>query len=91
MLSLENAKFLEDVELSGSAYPQGIELKKARELTEAPSYEGCLIVFKKNQIDYFEPQSLSEQSTHEEQVHNESTQTLPNVKEVGLRKSSRIS
>ena len=59
-------------------------------MTKAPSYEGCLIVFKKNQIDYLEPQSLSEQSTHEEQVHNEPTQILPNVNEVGLRRSSRI-
>jgi hypothetical protein len=53
-------KFLEDVELSGSAYPQRIELEKARELTEAPSYEACLIVFKENQIDYLELQPLSE-------------------------------
>jgi hypothetical protein len=42
-----NAKFLEDVELSGSAYPQRIELEEARKLTEAPSYEACLIVFRK--------------------------------------------
>jgi hypothetical protein len=59
-------------------------------LTEAPSYEGCLIVLRENKIDYLELQSLSEQPTHEEQVQNESTQTLPNVKEVGLRRSSKI-
>jgi hypothetical protein len=46
-----NAKFLEDVELSGSAYPQRIKLEEARELTGAPSYEGCLIVLRENQID----------------------------------------
>ena len=43
-----NAKFLEDVELSGSAYPQRTELEKARELIEVPSYEGCLIVLREN-------------------------------------------
>ena len=64
---------LEDAELSGSAYPQGIELEEARELTEAPLYERCLNVFKENQIDYLEPQSLSEQPTYEEQVQNEPT------------------
>jgi hypothetical protein len=63
-----NVKFLEDTELSGSAYLQMLELKKVRELTEAPSYEGCLIVLRENQIDYLEPQSLSKQPTHEEQV-----------------------
>jgi len=47
-------------------------------------------MFKEIQTDCLEPQSISEQSTHEEQVHNEPTQPLPNEEEVGLRRSSRI-
>jgi hypothetical protein len=47
-------------------------------------------VLRENKIDYLELQSLSEQPTHEEQVQNKPTQTLPNVKEVGLRRSSKI-
>jgi hypothetical protein len=44
-----------------------------------------LIVFRKNQIDYPEPQSLLEQPTHTEQVLS-----LQNTDEVELRKSYRI-
>jgi hypothetical protein len=86
-----NAKFLEDSEPSGSAYPQMIEFEEAQELTEAPLPQGRLIVLKENQTDYLEPQSITEQSTHEEQVQIEPTQTLPNAEEVELRRSSRIS
>jgi hypothetical protein len=59
-------KFLEDVELSGSVYSQRFYLEETRELTEALSYEGCLIVLIENQIDYPELQSILELSTHEE-------------------------
>jgi len=48
-------------------------LEETRELTEAPSYEGCLIVLMENQIDYLELQSVLELSTHEEYVQFEST------------------
>jgi hypothetical protein len=101
-----NAKFLEDVEPSGSAYPQRIELVKARELAKSPPHRGRMIVFRENQIDYLEPQSVLEQPTHEEQgnqfdppepqpIHTEQVQTdstlpLQNAEEVELRKSSRI-
>jgi hypothetical protein len=47
-------------------------------------------MLKEIQTDYLEPQSITEQSTHEEQVHNEPTQPPPNAEEVGLRRSSRI-
>jgi hypothetical protein len=40
-------------------------LEETRELTEAPSNEGCLIVLIENQIDYLELQSVLELSTHE--------------------------
>jgi hypothetical protein len=53
-------KFLEDVESSGSVYPKRFYLEETRELTEAPSYEGCLIVLMENQIDYLELQSVLE-------------------------------
>jgi hypothetical protein len=59
-------KFLEDVELSGSVYSQRFYLEETRELTEALSYEGCLIVLMESQIDYPELQSILELSTHEE-------------------------
>jgi len=59
-------KFLEDIEPSGSVYPQIFYLEETRELTEAPSYEGCLIVLLENQIDYPELQSILELSTYEE-------------------------
>jgi hypothetical protein len=59
-------KFLEDVELSGSVYPQKFYLEETRELTEAPSYEGCLIVLMDNQIDYPKLQSILELLTHKE-------------------------
>jgi len=59
-------KFLEDVEPSGNLSPQRFYLEETQELTEAPSYEGCLIVLMKNQIDYPELQSILELSTHEE-------------------------
>jgi hypothetical protein len=59
-------KFQEDVEPSKSVYPQRFYLKETRELTEAHSYEGCLIVLMENQIDYLELQSILELSTHEE-------------------------
>jgi hypothetical protein len=48
-------------------------LEETQELTEAPSYEGCLIVLMENQIDYPELQSVLELSTHEEYVQFEST------------------
>jgi hypothetical protein len=41
-------------------------LEETRKLTEAPSYEGCLIVLMENRIDYHELQSVLELSTHEE-------------------------
>jgi hypothetical protein len=84
-----NAKFIEDIE--PSTHPRLVELEEARELVEAPSHEGRLIMFRENQNDYLEPQSISEQPTHEEQVQNEPTQPPPNEGEVGLRRSSRIS
>jgi hypothetical protein len=48
-----------------------------------------MIVFRKNQIDYPEPQSFLEQSTHTEQVQK-SILPLQNAEEVELRKSCRI-
>jgi hypothetical protein len=36
-------KFIEDVEPSGSVYPQRFYLEEIRELTEAPSYKGWFI------------------------------------------------
>jgi len=66
IIELLIVKFLKDVEPSGSAYPQNFYLEEARQLTEVPSYEGCLIVLMKNQIDYPELQSILELSTHEE-------------------------
>jgi hypothetical protein len=62
-----NTKFLEDAEPSGSAHPQRIELVEARELAKSPPHRGRLIVFKENQIDYPELQSVLEQPAHEEQ------------------------
>ena len=59
-----NAKFIEDVE--PSVHPHLVELEEAQELDEAPSHEGCLIVLRENQNDCLEPQSISEQPTHEE-------------------------
>jgi hypothetical protein len=85
-----NAKFLKDSEHSGSAYPQKIELEESQELTDAPLSKERLIILKKIQANYLEPQSISEQSTHEEQVQNEPTQPPLNVEEVGLKRSSRI-
>jgi hypothetical protein len=84
-----NAKFIENVE--PSAHPHLVELEEARELVEAPSHEGRLIVLRENQNDCLESQSISEQPTHEEQLQNEPTQPPPNGGEVGLRRSSRIS
>jgi hypothetical protein len=66
LLGLLVVKFLEDVEPSGSVYPQRFHLEETRELTEAPSYERCLIVLMENQVDYLELQSVLELSTHEE-------------------------
>jgi hypothetical protein len=85
-----NAKFLEDLGHSGSAYPQRIELEEAQELTDAPLSKGRLIILKEIQTDCLEPQSISKQSTHEEQVHIEPTQPPPNEEEVGLKRSYRI-
>jgi len=45
-------KILEDVEPSRSMYPLMFYYEEARELTEAPSHEGCLIVLMENHIDY---------------------------------------
>jgi hypothetical protein len=64
---------MENFEPSGSVYPQKFYLEETRELTEAPSYEWCLIVLVENQIDYPELQSVLELSTHEELVQFEST------------------
>jgi hypothetical protein len=61
-----NAKFFEDTEPSGSAYPQIIELVEARELAKSPPHRGRMIVFRENQIDYPEPQSILEQPAHDE-------------------------
>jgi hypothetical protein len=48
ILELLITNFLEDVEPSGSAYPQRFYLDEAQELTETHSYEGCLIVLSYN-------------------------------------------
>jgi hypothetical protein len=64
MLNLEGVLILKCF----TAYPQMFYLKEARELTKAPSYEGCLIVLMENRIDYRELQSVIEFSTYEEQV-----------------------
>jgi hypothetical protein len=85
-----NAKFLEDLEHNGSAYPQMIELEEVKELTDASLSKGRLIMLKEIQTDCLGPQSILEQSTHEKQVHIEPTQPPPNEEEVGLRRSSRI-
>jgi hypothetical protein len=53
-----NAKFIKDAE--PSAHPHLVELEEARELTEALSHEGRLIVLRENQNDCLEPQSISE-------------------------------
>jgi hypothetical protein len=55
-----NAKILKDAEPSRSSHPQRIELVEARELAKSPPHRGRLIVFRKNQIDYPEPQSVLE-------------------------------
>jgi hypothetical protein len=49
-----------------SAHPQRIELEEAQELAKSPPHRERLIVFKENQIDYPKPQSVLEQSAHEE-------------------------
>jgi hypothetical protein len=51
-----NAKFFENAEPSGSAYPQKIELMEALKLAKSPPHRGRMIVFRENQIDYPEPQ-----------------------------------
>ncbi|KAA8524542.1 hypothetical protein F0562_010965 [Nyssa sinensis] len=71
-----NAKFLEDAEPSGSAYPRKLQFEKAQEQTKTPSYEEHMIVLREDQIDYSEQQSFQEQSTHEEQVQAEPTPSL---------------
>jgi len=50
-----NVKFLEDLEHSGSAYPQMIELEEAQELTNAHLSKGRLIMLKEIQTDCLEP------------------------------------
>jgi len=52
--------------LMGKSILKRFYLEETRELTEAPSNEGCLIVLIENQIDYLELQSVLELSTHEE-------------------------
>jgi hypothetical protein len=59
-------------------------------LAKSPPHRERLIVFRENQIDYPEPQSVLEQPTHIEQVQNESTLPLQNAEEVELRNSFRI-
>jgi hypothetical protein len=59
--------------LVGVSILKSFYLEETRELTEVPSYEGCLIVLMENQIDYPELQSVLELSTHEEYVQFEST------------------
>jgi len=61
-----NTKFLDDAEPSRSLYSWRIELEEVQELAKSPSDEGRLIVLKENQIDYFEPQLVLKQPTHEE-------------------------
>jgi hypothetical protein len=59
-------------------------------LAKSPHHRGRLIVFRENQIDYPEPQSILEQPTHTKQVQNKSILPLQNAEEVELRKSYRI-
>jgi hypothetical protein len=82
-------KFLEDTKPSGSAHSHKLEFEEALELAKSPPHRGWLIVFRENQIDYPEPQSLLEQPTHTEQVQK-SILPLQNAEEVELRKSYRI-
>jgi hypothetical protein len=79
-------KFLEDAEPSGSAHPHKLKFEEALELAKSPPHRGRLIVFRENQIDYPEPQSVLEQPTHSEQVQNKSILPLQNAEEVELRK-----
>ena len=83
-----NVKNLEDSEPNGSVCPQMIEFEETQELTKTSLPQRRLIVLKEIQNDYLEPQSITGQSTHEEQVQIEPTQTLPNTEEVELRRSS---
>jgi len=83
-------KFIEDAEPNGSAHSHKLEFEEALELAKSPPHRGWLIVFRKNQIDYPEPQSVLEQPTHTEQVQNKSILPLQNAEEVELRKSYRI-
>jgi hypothetical protein len=46
------------------------KLEEAQELTEAHLSKWRLIMLKEIKTDYLEPQSISEQSTHEKQVQN---------------------
>jgi hypothetical protein len=62
-------KFLEDAEPNGSAHSHKLEFEEALELAKSPPHRGWLIVFRENQIDYPEPQSVLEKPTHTEQVH----------------------
>jgi hypothetical protein len=83
-------KFLKDTEPSGSAHSHKLKFEEALELAKSPPHRGRLIVFRENQIDYPETQSVLEQPTHTEQVQNKSILPLQNAEEVELRKSYRI-
>jgi len=78
-------KFPEDAEPSGSAHSHKLEFEEALELAKSPPHRGWMIVFRKNQIDYPEPQSFLEQPTHTEQVQK-SILPLQNAEEVEFRK-----
>jgi hypothetical protein len=56
-----------------------LKFEEALELAKSPPHRGRLIVFRENQIDFSEPQSVIEQPTHIEQAQNKSILPLQNT------------
>jgi hypothetical protein len=66
ILELLIVKFIEGAEPSVSTHSHKLKFEEALELAKSPPHRGRLIVFRENQIDYLEPQSVIEQPTHTE-------------------------
>lgn len=85
IVEAKNAKFLEDYELSRSAFPKRIEFEDAKNSIELPLYREPLVIFEGNQTDIFEELPIQEQPACQKQVQIE-----PIAKAKGIRRSLRI-
>lgn len=91
IVEARNAKFLEDLELSGSELSRKVEFEEIKERIDSFSRQGELITFQQLPSGIHEEQPIQEEPFHEEQVHIEPPVASHDTNDtIEVRRSSRI-